>query len=215
MHTNNIVFDFDETIISKNSFPLWVAFLTFKAATSCSPLLLIKVIWLLFKRKVLGTIGHGELKRQLVTMETPEAWDYLFSIKLLNYVRAPIVSEVIRHLDGENKVIISSAAPEKYLRKTIELILSNRHSQVTILGAKVIDGCFDGNHKERKLHNLCKLLRGSRITALYTDSWDDRFLASASEKVFLVSPRRLDVARFMNDQDLKNKIVIFDELSTA
>lgn len=212
---SKIVFDFDGTLISRNSFPLWVVFLLFQSIASFEGGRLTKILLLLFRRKITKRIDHNELKLRLISMPVPECWDEAFARGLVKYSRESVVEQALQHLNNGECVVVSSAAPFRYLSKAVKLMFPEVHGQVLTLGATVELGRLNDNYKENKLSNIYRfgvISPEEKLKVLYTDSWDDRFLAEAAERVILVQPLSTDVQRFMADPLFNKKTYLFSQL---
>lgn len=210
MEENKSLFDFDGTLIRINSFPYWIMFSGGYALISFKLGLFFKIINLLFERKIQHKISHVEFKRRLIELPISENSNQKFGNFLLFFVRKELKEELKKLHEQNHKIVISSAAPEVYLKKSIELIFPEIHQNLMILGSKLnSDGELLDNFKEEKLRILYEvqfLKENENFNNLYTDSWDDAALAFQSENVFLISPKKQCDQKFLTHPELSKKL---------
>lgn len=210
MEKNKSFFDFDETIIRINSFPYWIVFIIIYSFFSFDFRLTAKFSKLLFYRKIQRKISHYYFKKELIKLSVPDNFNRKFAVFLSYFTRKKLIKE-IKRLHAENhKIIISSAAPESYLKKSIENIFPQIHQNFWIIGSKLSfeDDLID-NYKEEKLHNLYKyqfLGETEMLKNIYTDSWDDAVLAYQSENLILIYPNKKSQHKYFSDAELAKKI---------
>lgn len=209
MEKNKSFFDFDGTLIRINSFPYWIIFSSGYAFLTLRFKLFWKISVLLFKRKVQKKISHAEFKKELFLLGISDRSNQKFAFFLAFFERKSIVQELIKLNQERHSIVISSAAPEIYLKKTIEIIFPKIHHELWVYGSKIENGSLNDNYKEEKLRNLYKiqfLSQGENLTNLFTDSWDDSPLAYHSETIVLISPSEKCRKKYTENSDLIKKI---------
>lgn len=209
MEKNKSFFDFDGTLIRINSFPYWIMFSGGYALISFQFGLLGKIINLLFKRKIQHKISHSEFKKKLVQLPISESSDQRFSTFLTNFVRKDLKKELTELYQKNHSIVISSAAPEVYLKLTIQKIFPRIHNHLFVIGSKIENGKLNNNYKEEKLINLYKigfLNPEEKLKSIYTDSWDDASLAFHSDEIILISPKKNCQTKYYENEELSLKI---------
>lgn len=198
-----IVFDFDGTLITVNSFPLWVKYLLRHSLCEFKWIYFIRIIILILKRKVLRLSSHEEFKRDLILLDTPSFWTDGFATLLAEKCHSDVLGMAFEKIAQGDQVIISSAAPKVYLTPVVEKIFSEKSTGLTIIGAEIINGVLNENYKEAKLQNLYeKGLLGleEKLDCLYTDSYDDLPLAIIANQFFLVCPDSKTLSYFSGEE---------------
>ncbi|WP_209203147.1 haloacid dehalogenase-like hydrolase [Salinisphaera sp. G21_0] len=175
------VFDFDETLISVNSFPLWCKWLLTKSIREFKLTLVFKLFFLFSERKLLKTITHTSFKEQLCALKYPSSWDFDFSDYLNDKQwNEEIVNELLEHKKNSNYVLVTSAAPTKYLLPIIKSRLSTQVDK--IIGSSIDNHVYLDNYKENKVASLYQE-NIKNIDFLYTDSLDDLPLMKIADEV--------------------------------
>lgn len=209
---NKTVFDFDGTLIRINSFPCWVLFLIGYSFLNFRFSIAIKVIKLLIKREIKNKINHPDFKKALMDLHFTEDYHKNFAIFLSFFVRKNLMKELKSLYKKNHKIVITSAAPEIYLTKTIGIILPEIYNDLTIIGAKIKNDHLNGNHKKEKLLNLYEsgfLKQDEKVVKLFTDSWDDSEIAYHSENIILISPSTKCKRKYSEVSVLASKISFF------
>lgn len=209
MEKNKSFFDFDGTLLRINSFPYWIMFSAGYALISLKFGLFFKIINLLFKRKIQHKISHAKFKEKLIQLPISENSNQLFSSFLSNFVRMDLKKELTQLHQKNHSIVISSAAPEVYLKLTIQNIFPEIHDQLFMIGSKIENGTLNDNYKEEKLINLYKigfLNPEETLKNLYTDSWDDSSLAFHSKSITLICPKRNCQKQYNENPELSLKI---------
>lgn len=209
MEKNKSFFDFDGTLIRINSFPYWILFSMFYALMSFKLGLFLRIINLLFKRKIQGKISHSEFKKKLIQLPISENSNQRFSSFLSNFIRADLKGELIQLYRENHSIVISSAAPEIYLKLTMQRIFPKIYNELSVIGSKLENEKLNDNYKEEKLINLYKigfLNPEENLKNLYTDSWDDSSLAFHSELIILISPKKNSQEKYVENPELALKI---------
>lgn len=201
---NNIVFfDYDETLITGNSFPRWVLFLLARSLSGFKVSMVMQIVGLLGKRKLLRVMSHRDFKQKMMMLDVPDEWNEAFADILAKSVRSELVNALKEALQENGRVVVSSAAPESYLRPAVGKLVSGWATvpdSLSIIGSKLVDGVLFDNYKEGKVVSLVKhglLDDESCIEILYTDSWDDAAIAGHAKKVCLVSPSDSDEQEYV------------------
>jgi len=184
-----VVFDFDETIISVNSFPLWVWFLIKRSFFNMHYRNIYHIMKVSIKRKIFKISTHAEYKKAIFDIEVNQKWFYDFAVYLERFERFSIF---FTYLESNDQIIISSAADQRILRPFIEF-LSVKYSIVfsDILGATYRDCQFIMNYRQEKVTNLIDrgLLNDGRIDLLFTDSLDDLSCMKISNEIVFVGSK--------------------------
>lgn len=205
-----VIFDFDQTLISKNSFPCWVLFLIKKNILSMRFWPALSLVGILLKRKVLNVITHDQLKEKLIRFKKPEQWNSDFAKSISKYKRQSVIILLSKHVESGDLVILSSAAPQEYLSLAAREILPKHiFEKILVIGSRIEGGQLKGNYKEEKAKNLYDkkiLLPREIVFKTYTDSWDDKHLALISSSVTLVNPDSYSLERFNSDDFLSCKV---------
>lgn len=213
MEENKSFFDFDGTLIRINSFPYWILFVIGYSILSLNFSLVIKVSNLLIQRKIKKNISHREFKKKLIQLPIYDDCNQKFAKFISIFVRKKLSDELKKLYEQKHLIVISSAAPENYLKYSIEKIFPPIQYELTIIGSKLtFDGKLNDNYKEEKLKNLYKcnfLNKQEFLKNIYTDSWDDMSLALQSEKLILVSPTKKTKNLYLKDAALAPKTKLF------
>lgn len=194
-----VVFDFDGTLITQNSFPRWVAFLLRRSFIEFRIRTLLLIAIALLERKILKTQDHLQFKESLMRLTYPADWDMRFAATLLPSVNPAVERCLQRHLSTGAQVIISSAAPINYLKELNRVYPSE---PLTVIASEIEEGRLRDNYKEAKLSALGNrglLAPDQTIDILYTDSIDDLSLAHRSARVFLCAPDVQSVREYQKD----------------
>ena len=185
-----VVFDFDETLVRINSFTYWVFFIWYFSFLKLDFRLFFHLSFLLFKRKIRKNISHETFKKEIISLELSAVYYEKFSIKLAPYFNQEVKAHLENHLIQQDQIVISSGAPEKYLKHFIQQFYPN--TSLLVIGAKIENGRLNDNLKEKKVENLiaCDFLKKSeRIAILFTDSSHDLALARLAQSIYLISPK--------------------------
>lgn len=189
------VFDFDKTLVTINTFPLWIVFVIAYSVYNID--FKSSFVRLLWKRKVMKSITHDQFKKELLKIDLHQNYHRVFSKILINFRNKNCEKRLIQLIDSGYMIAVSSAAPEHYLRETINRLFPNK--RLVIIGANCIENCFSGNYKEGKVTNLIRnrfISDTEEIEYLYTDSFDDYALSLRAKKLILVSPDKKSYQKF-------------------
>src|SRR5690606_35383747 len=108
------IFDFDGTLVGINSFPVWILFILKKSILNARFDIFIKILFLIFRRKLIFGFSHLEFKERLVLLING-LWASEFADSIRNDKNIVAWACMERHLQGGDLVVISSAAPLDYL----------------------------------------------------------------------------------------------------
>lgn len=175
------VFDFDGTLISKNSFPLWIKYILRRTLQDLKLMTFFWFLWLLMLRK-LRLLSHSRFKFLLLKVKYPEIYDRDFVGSLVQYFNLDIVDRVV--LCG-GKSVLSSAAPERYLQY-VQGVMGMRFLRV--LGSKIVGEKYSENFSENKVLSLRDNLPSVVCEEFYSDHHEDLPLMRFSKSVVLVRP---------------------------
>lgn len=206
---NKILFDFDKTIVSVNSFPLWVKYLLYRGMRELNICMVLRIFKLLVSRKILNHITHQDFKLELMRLPISDAWNDEFALKLLKKVNHEVSAALNAHVQRGDVVVVSSAAPDIYLVATIKHIVIGGFDSIAIIGASLTEVGINENYKASKVSNLYvgRILHpGELIDVLYTDSWDDLPLAEISKKIFLINPDEKSLEMYSANNDLNGRV---------
>lgn len=184
------VFDFDGTLVSVNSFHLFVIYLV------CVKVLYLdigssgRLAYLILKR-LRGRISHIELKSKVncLGLTLSESAIKVF-VKLVRLFRRSAVAEALLRSfrSADSFAVIASAAPFAYMRHiqsefAADLIVSFGNPENDTSE-------FEDNVGKNKVRNIFCLLNVpvSRLGSVYTDHVDDLPLVLIAERVFIVNP---------------------------
>ncbi|MDM1297856.1 haloacid dehalogenase-like hydrolase [Empedobacter falsenii] len=201
------VFDFDQTLIRVNSFTKWVAFLLSKSFKNGDYKLFYKVSILIFRRKIIKTLSHQNLKKTLIELDLKQDYYELFVIKLAEFINQEVLNQLIELNQNNYKIAISSAAPEKYLKEFVEKYISI--NEILVIGTIVENNVLNDNFGERKVVNLVKkgfLNPKEEFEILFTDSFDDFPLAELVKEIHLISPD--EVSKNKYEQTFPEKLTL-------
>ncbi|MEZ8585580.1 HAD family hydrolase [Vibrio cyclitrophicus] len=201
-----VVFDFDETILKKNSFTIWCRWLVKYYFFNFRVLLFLNLVYLILQRKVFRRLEHEEFKLKLIK-SVPKDINNEFSKYLLNREwNLNVCNKLLECKRNGYFVVISSAAPLAYLLPTVKLKELNAD---LVLGAELSnDGILISNFKEDKALNVLKRLNVDRIDLFFTDSLDDMAMMKISGEIFIVLNKNNTESKFRYELKL-NKIVNF------
>lgn len=202
-----IVFDFDKTLVRINTFPLWILFVLVFSTLKFE--FRYNLLILLIQRKISKRISHDEFKREILEIKLSDSYYKTFARIIKYFVNQKVYDLLVKEYQNHHMIIISSAAPEKYLKPCIKKIFPTFNNEIIVIGASVSNGKFSNNYKEEKYLNLLKekyLLSGELVEEFYTDSIDDLPLALNSKKVILVSPTVTSLNKYK--AQYKNKLEI-------
>ncbi|MBN8441473.1 MAG: haloacid dehalogenase-like hydrolase [Thauera sp.] len=181
------VADFDGTLISGNSFPLWIRFVAVRSLTTFRFRLFVAITAAVLKRKIFCATQHGEFKRKVDSLSYPDGWAADFVNELRSRLHADVLGKMASVARGP--VLIATAAPSCYAR-AVPAILPLPVCGVVCSqqeGADYID-----NTGATKRDRICAGLsragsdRGNFI--LFTDHEDDLPTAIAAVKTYLCHP---------------------------
>lgn len=177
------IFDFDGTIIRKNSFPLWILFIMKKSITTFSPKVFILFSANLILRK-LNIITHEKLKHRLLLVDYPDSYNLEFMLSL----RSSINKKVLKAIHTASNPLLSSAAPLKYI-KYVNIAFGVKFE--SIIGSKIDDnGNLFNNISNKKVISLKKTHPHSSVDKIFTDHHDDLPLIKIADQRFIVSPSK-------------------------
>lgn len=171
-----IVVDLDGTLITVNSFKLWVKFLLKMAVVEGHLTLLIKLLWLIFLRKILG-LSHGYFKSQICRIDISLNWTEIFITHMMAFLNHTLINELMN-----KQFIVATAAPACYAKLLVENIFSK---PVDTFASKWNGHYFINNTAEVKLNSLLEFY-GPRFSRVYSDSKDDLPLMKVADEVVLV-----------------------------
>jgi len=202
------IFDFDETLVKVNSFKSWVLFLWFHSIKKLDIKLFVTISKLIISRKILKIDSHQDFKRKLMELKLHESYDIAFGKKLSKYIH-PIVFNYLKELEERKyKIAISSAAPNRYLRKFVENYISD---QVLVIGAFVENGSLIENFEENKITNLIQqnfIKENEMVELVFTDSYHDIALIKLAKKTYLISPSKKSRAIIL--KDFSNRVEVIE-----
>lgn len=178
-----VVSDFDGTLISKNSFPLWIKFVLQKSFTSFNLKIFYTLTILILKRKIFKKTSHLEFKSALDSIVYPE----VYAIEFMKQLQKYIINETIESIKSfSNHVIVTTAAPSCYA-KHIKYLLENSGLEIENVQCSELKNVlyfenFRINKRKYFLnHNL-------DIDIFYTDHSDDIGLMEMAKKNILIKP---------------------------
>lgn len=183
-----VVFDFDGTLIRVNSFPKWVKFLLLKKLKNFEFLGFLQLSYFIFLRKILNKISHDDFKQKLILHYSDSKLCAEFAEKLTHELNQNVFEILKKHVQNNDLIAISSAAPEVYLHAFFDIIMDEK---LWIVGSQIHENKLIINHKDSKIHNLeihNFINKNENFDCLYTDSLDDSSLANRAEKIILVNP---------------------------
>jgi len=189
-----IVSDLDGTLLTVNSFPLWVKYLLRKSLVSFKFLVLFRLLILGVLRKC-GFINHSIFKSRLVLIEIPHSWNHEFSILL----SMKLNTEVFDELNRLNSFVLATAAPINYAAPLAQILFQGR---CNLLASEWRGGTYMDNVGANKYSNLALFLKGVEISCFYTDHEEDLPTMLNSKKVVLVGNRMSKSAIFLVDVNI-------------
>lgn len=198
-HRKIDVYDFDGTLVSINSFHLFLFFLGFRALLCLRLLTLANLISAIFSR-FSKRISHLEFKTKINELGLLLTFDEgVQFFKWLAFFRRGSVVEALKrsYASPDALCVIASAAPYAYMRYVeyefpVDLVVS-------FGGPGNSTSPLVDNIGDNKLFNVSAHLNVDvcRLNILYTDHIDDFPLALAADNVFLVNPDKKFVDALM------------------
>lgn len=193
--TLQTVADFDGTLISANSFPLWVRFVAVRSLTTARFGLFVAIVSSVLRRKILGSTRHDEFKGELDGLPYPDGWAADFVDGLRPLLRADVLERIEKLADGP--VLIATAAPFCYARAVPDIlplpvcgvVCSQRD------GANYIDNT-GATKCQRIVAGLSSAGRRHDDFIFFTDHEDDLPTANAALKTYLCHPSASAVRAF-------------------
>jgi phosphoserine phosphatase len=195
-----IVCDFDGTLITKNSFPLWIRFLLDESIKNQEVILFIKLLLLLIKRKVFRKT-HADFKKALLLLKFPDEYNERFAETLKKYINKDLVS--ILNKQSDSSIVISTAAPIAYAKHLERILPFNVEN---IFYSEVVNGSLIENYSDYKVKNLVDYYGNGFEFSAYSDHYEDAPLLLFAKHAYLVEPSQetLDV---LNKLNFKYKII--------
>lgn len=195
-----IVCDFDGTLITKNSFPLWIRFLLDESIKKQEVVLFIKLLLLLIKRKVFRKT-HADFKKALLLLKFSDEYNERFVDTLKKYLNKELISILNKQSDAS--IVISTAAPIAYAKHLQKILPFNVEN---IFYSEVVNGSLIENYSNYKVKNLVDYYGNGFAFSAYSDHYEDAPLLLFAKHAFLVQPSQetLDV---LNKLKFKYKII--------
>lgn len=190
-----LVVDLDNTLISTNSFTLWIRFLFRKSILTLRFRVLLKLFAALILRKIVRVTDHATFKSRVDKLEIPKEWVYEFIGLLQSYSYSNVVNTIAEY--QPSMLILATAAPSIYASKLIEFCGLKFDE---ILCSRWRTDGFHDNQRERKRDYLFSYLENKLMTdygiVLFTDHADDLPIAKIATKNYLCNPTESSLALF-------------------
>lgn len=188
-----VVFDLDGTLISVNSFRLWLERLPRLALRH--PTLIVPLLRAVTQR-ALGQTDRVAMKRAVIQASTrlPPRVHAAFAQDLHRLIRPALAPDLRRYLDDPSfRVYLSTAAPEYYVLPLARL-LDIQHVSAT---RNDTGSGWTENFGEHKVSALEQLegLPLPELHTVYSDDHHDLPLMHLARKVVLVNPTQVSVDR--------------------
>ena len=188
MQNNFIVVDLDGTLISTNSFPLWIKFLIIRSLKDYNFCCFFKVAYFIFLRKVLR-IEHADFKKRLMNLNIDDE----YNIEFVNWLSRHLNGTVVKFLsEVKNPILLSTAAPSSYARH-LNLIVD--FEILSIHSTEVSESEYFENFSNGKVVKFRKFFKDSNVSLFLTDHFDDMPMMKISERVLLVEPSGLTLRK--------------------
>lgn len=203
-----VIVDFDETLISVNSFTKWVSFILVHSFKRADLKVFFNIVRLAFYRKVVKRYTHQTFKLKLIQLNLTEDYYTNFSKQLSRSINSKVVYLIEELCEEDYSIIISSAAPEEYLKHFIAYYFKRK--EIVVIGSTIENNVLVDNFGEQKLNTLIDrniLEVGERFEALFTDSYHDLPLAEFAKKVYLINPTENSLNIFIGRFATKTKII--------
>jgi HAD superfamily phosphoserine phosphatase-like hydrolase len=198
------IFDFDKTIISKDSFRIF----SFLAAKNLFEKTFILYYTLLCH---FSFITNKEYKKYLLeklwsglSVKDKNRLNQMLFEKLTALLNIKIISSLKKHLENGDNVVVLSASPEFYLVPFIY----NIDDKIRVFGSRVtqrIDGVDIQNLYKQKKADVAKEIISECPTIknviVYTDHIDDYPLIKLASKVVLVKPKKT-LVKYVSDLNI-------------
>ncbi|MED4230139.1 haloacid dehalogenase-like hydrolase [Priestia megaterium] len=182
-----IVVDLDGTLVSENTFHMWLRYLL-KITWKHNFYAFLKIMFFMGLR---GTrvINHEQLKKNIIVISN-QINKHLnlekFVDSLMDYANVHILNE-LKDKSKEEYWILATAAPQIYA----EVLAESYEFDLCIGTSMIVDSNWVENIRENKLHNVLEILNDINIKGvhcLYTDHYDDIHLMQISDEINLVNP---------------------------
>lgn len=178
-----VFFDFDGTMINKNSFPVIVKQYFFYLLKNLNLITLLQLIVLLFRRKIFKNISHSDFKRKILQSSNSTPFkDFSPSMPKSNWNNGVLKNYLSLIKRDDVVVYISTAAPSCWVASIFE---EANIPKASILGSHINNGVWFDNFGISKVVSAAG--EGiADIDILFTDSLDDAPLMMISSQVNLV-----------------------------
>lgn len=180
------VFDLDGTLISINSFHLWLRYLLCWAVRRVRILIITQLFWYSALR-LLGVINHIVLKKAILRLshQVPIPERIIFGQKLMQYVRPELLAKMQQHKKDGFTVVIATAALDLYLVGFKQLC----EVDAILATSSELSSSWQENLKAQKLHNIRSCYGSDAlIVYAYSDHSDDLPLLKAAKYAIVVAP---------------------------
>lgn len=180
------VFDFDKTLVKKDSFRL---FSTLVAATVTEKFFVL-MLAVLCKSGMISNAWYKKLILENLWKSKPpdQKEDILLRLRARLQVLENrfVLRRLIDHLEKSDEVIVVSASPEFYVRAHVE----SWSKEIRVFGSCFEDGRSDNLYGERKAAILQALRSKSlpRAVWVYADHISDLPMIEAADQICLVQP---------------------------
>lgn len=184
-------FDFDGTLVSINSFHLFLIFLGVHSIVHFRFIVLSKLLMAIFARLSKKT-SHLDFKRQIHSIGLLLTEDQIrIFFKWLSPFRRDCVFDALKRSneDPESCTVIASAAPYAYMKYAKFYFAAD--FVISFGDPRNLNPLLFDNTGERKLINIAARLTTNplRLNRVYTNHIDDLPLTLVAEEVVLVRPK--------------------------
>lgn len=204
---NLAVVDLDGTLISNNSFKVWLKVLIFYSLKKLDLINLFKILFIILFR-LFRIYSRSEMKSYLLSISIRSKYSRdvqeEIACQCITFLRNNLIVKINEaHFDY---IAIASAAPLFYLESIIEK--TNLPANI-IIGSSFKDNKYFecvGENKKSEISKIVRQFNEKCKIYFYTDHYEDLPTATIADEIFLVDPSDITIKKF-NQSNIKYSII--------